>query len=46
MAKHYTKRYEKHWTETLAARLKVQEKDEKDKIATNTQEELSYALAA
>jgi hypothetical protein len=43
MAKHYTKRYEKHWTETLAAKLKAQEKD---KIARNTQEELSYALAA
>ena len=43
MAKHYTKRYEKHWTEVLIARLNEQEKE---RITAQTQEELSYALAA
>lgn len=43
MAKHYTKRYEKHWTEVLIARLDEQEKD---KIREQTQGQLSYALAA
>ena len=43
MAKHYTKRYEKHWTEVLIARL---EKQEKDRITKQTQEQLSYTLTA
>lgn len=43
MAKHYTKRYEKHWTKILIARLHDQEKE---RITTQTQEQLSYALAA
>ena len=43
IAKHYTRRYEKHWTEVLIAKLDEQEKD---KIRQQTQKQLSYTLAA
>jgi len=43
MAKHYTKRYEKHWTEILISRL---EEQAKEKITEQTQEQLYSVLAA
>jgi len=43
MAKHYTKRYEKKWTEVLIARLN---KQQEDKIKEETQQELSDVMLA